>query len=147
MKILAELGLSLSFTNDLLNNRYSLSEPWVICKMRTMLMMDLQKTRCFLLLLSWTWDEWMVKHMEPQKGINIPGEGTEILQLKRDRIWYLFISWTIYGIFAAYNEFHVHGCMGWDNNKPFSYQHAIALMQYQHTVTLSQSSMSNRQRR
>lgn len=57
MKILAELGLSLSFTNDLLNNRYSLSEPWVICKMRTMLMMDLQKTRCFLLLLSWTWDE------------------------------------------------------------------------------------------
>lgn len=85
----------------------------------------------------------MGKHMEPQQGINIPGEGAEILQFKRDRIGYLFFSWTIYGIFAAYNEFHVHECMGWDNNKPLSYQHAIALMQYQHTVTLSQSSMSN----
>lgn len=83
----------------------------------------------------------------PSKEFNIPGEGAEILQFKRDRIGYLFFSWTIYGIFAAYNEFHVHECMGWDNNKPLSYQHALALMQSQHTVTLSQSSMSNRQRR
>lgn len=83
----------------------------------------------------------------PVRNLIFQGKGQEILQFKRDRIGYLFFSWTIYGIFAAFNEFHVHECMGWDNNKPLSYQHAIALMQYQHTVTLSQSSMSNRQRR
>lgn len=82
----------------------------------------------------------------PSKELIFQEKG-KILQFKRDRIECLFISWTIYGIFAAYNEFHVHECMGWDNNKPLSYPHAIALMQYQHTVTLSQSSMSNRQRR